>query len=286
MRNSMGGWFKFKSRVWLADSEIRNMSRLTRLAYVELLNLANEVNYETGEFKINGTLPMSKRSIIDQSFIEESELDQLISMNKVTFKNDVFSIVDWVKWRSESARVTASRNSITAKATVQRRNTKDQRTKTEDTRLKTEENIKNPARRKATSDVLLNTSSLNPNPSISPNEKKAFITFWNTAFEYKFGKPYFFQGAKDHKAVEKLIETYKTQSFLEVLVLSAWNDKNDFLKNNSMSIAGFQSVVNRVKKEPHYKELWDEQVKKDEDTRTNHNQDSENTDDDRGLVEL
>lgn len=104
------------SRRWLGDEDIRSMRRLTRLAFIELLALANEC-FDCGKFTINRKMSMTKKTIIDQAYIKEKELDELIELGKVSEKDGLYWIAGWDKYHSDSERVMENRNLVTPVST-------------------------------------------------------------------------------------------------------------------------------------------------------------------------
>lgn len=77
---------------------------------------------------------------------------------------------------------------------------------------------------------------------------KQFTEWWVDIYQKRFGKKYFFQGAKDGMAVKRLAGHYDFEA-LKALVVTGWNipDRKDFsTKTVCMTISGFSSMVNQI----------------------------------------
>lgn len=82
----------------------------------------------------------------------------------------------------------------------------------------------------------------------SPSAHHELIRKWSEAFEGKFKRKYFFQSAKDAAAAKAILKIEPDPDRVVQVATKAWaNLKNDFLLNQSFTLAGLASKWNEIR---------------------------------------
>lgn len=106
-------------------------------------------------------------------------------------------------------------------------------------------------------DLTQRQSSPSPSPSPTPEEAeedaasaapsshKVFIETWSEEWKAFHGDKYDFQG-RDAKSVKTLLSNGKTLGDLIDLAKAGWRSSNAFVKSRSVTIHGFEDVMNQI----------------------------------------
>jgi hypothetical protein len=79
----------------------------------------------------------------------------------------------------------------------------------------------------------------------SQKPTRPFTDWWVAEFMLRNNRMYAFHGAKDAKAAQKLVGLYDLET-LKGMVLSAWDNPDQWIKKVSQEISGFLTIVNRL----------------------------------------